>query len=80
MPRSSHVDEFVQAAKGVTAYDAPLSHFGYSGPMTAGALFGNIATHFDGKLEYDPINSIFSNNETANGYLQRKNARAGWTL
>ena len=78
VPRSNHVDEFVQAAKGVTTYDAPLSHFGYSGPMTAGALLGNIATHFDGKLEYYPINSTFSNKEKANGLLQRKNVRTGW--
>ena len=72
VPRSSHVDEFVQAAKGVTAYDAPLSHFGYSGPMTAGALLGSIATHFDGKLEYDPINSILSNKKKANAFCSEK--------
>ena len=78
VPRSSHVDEFVQAAKGVTAYDAPLSHFGYSGPMTAGALLGNIATYFDGKLDYDAATRNFTNTDAANKWLQRKNPRLGW--
>ena len=78
MPRSSHVDEFVKAAKGVTAYNAPLSHFGYSGPMTAGALLGNIATHFDGKLNYDAATRHFSNFDVANKWLQRNDPRPGW--
>lgn len=78
VPRSNHVDEFVQAAKGVTVYDAPLSHFGYSGPMTAGALLGNIATHFDGKLDYDAATRHFTNVDIANKWLQRKDPRPGW--
>lgn len=78
VPRSNHVQEFVDAAKGVTAYDAPLSHFGYGGALTAGALLGGIATHFDGALEYDASTRRFTNFEAANEWLQRKNPRPGW--
>ena len=80
VPHSNHVEEFLKAAKGITTFDAPLSHFGYSGPMTAGALLGTIATRISGKLEYNPDSASFSNNDLANIYLQRKDARAGWYL
>jgi predicted dehydrogenase len=78
VPRSNHVQEFVDAAKGLTAYDAPLSHFGYGGALTASALLGGIATHFDGALEYDSVAAQFTDNGAANEFLSRKNPRAGW--
>ena len=78
VPRTNHVQEFIDAAKGITAYDAPLSHFGYGGILTASALMGNIATHFDGKLKYDAAARRFSNEASANGLLRRKNPRPGW--
>ncbi|MBC8434688.1 MAG: Gfo/Idh/MocA family oxidoreductase [Verrucomicrobia bacterium] len=78
VPRSHHVEDFIRAAKGVSAYDAPLSHFGYGGVLTASALLGNIASRFEGKLDYDAATRRFTNIEAANEWLQRKNPRPGW--
>jgi hypothetical protein len=77
-PRSNHVGEFLQAAKGLSPYDAPLSHFGYAGPFTATALMGNIAARVDGSLVYDAARKAFVNNEEANRMLTRTNPRPGW--
>jgi len=41
------------AARGEIPYDAPLSHFGYGGKLTAFALMGNIAARVKGKLLFD---------------------------
>ena len=77
-PSRNHVGEWVQAAKGLIPYDAPLSHFGYAGPFTASALMGNIAARVDGPLAYDAGKGTFTNSEAANGLLKRANPREGW--
>jgi len=77
-PPSNHVGEWIQAAKGLIPYDAPLSHFGYAGPFTASALMGNIAARVDGPLVYDAAAQRFTNNEAANRMLKREDSRQGW--
>ena len=79
-PRSNHVGEFLQAAKGLIPYDAPRSHFGYAGPFTASALMGNIAARVDGPLVYDAARKSFANNDVANRLLTRTNPRPDWYL
>jgi len=77
IPRTHHVREFIDAAKGVTACDAPLSQFGYGGVLTASALLGNIACQFEGRLDYDAAARRFTNIEAANTLLRRQNPRPG---
>ena len=77
-PRSrGHEREFIAAAKGEIPYDAPLSHFGYGGKLTAVALMGNIAARVKGKLLYDAKAKKFTNSEAANKLMTRK-PRDGW--
>ena len=77
-PRSiGHNAEFIAAAKGETAFDAPLSHFGYAGPMTATILLGNLASRFEGKLAFDPAMRKFVDNDKANALMTRR-PRSGW--
>ena len=79
VPKSiGHNAEFIAAARGEIEYDAPLSNFAFAGPMTATALLGNIATHFEGqKLTFDPNKRQFVDNEKANAMMTRK-PRSGW--
>jgi len=72
-----HEREFISAAKGDIAYNAPLSHFGYGGLLTATALMGNIAAQVKGKLLYDAKKQIFTNSEAATKLMTRK-PRSGW--
>jgi predicted dehydrogenase len=72
-----HRQEFVMAAKGEIPYDAPLSHFGYAGKLTAVNLMGNIAARVKGKLLYDAKTQRFSNSDEANALLTRT-PRDGW--
>jgi hypothetical protein len=65
------------AAKGEIPWDAPLSHFGYGGKLTAFALMGNIAARVKGKLLYDARQHRFTNSAEANRLMTRK-PRAGW--
>ena len=71
--------EFVLAAKGKTAYNAPLSHFAYGGHLTGVCLLGNVAARVGGKLDFDPTALKFTNSEKANELLTRK-PRSGWYL
>jgi len=74
-----HNKEFVMAAKGLIPYNAPLSHFGYAGKLTAFALMANIAGRVPGKLLYDAKAQRFTNSDAANKLLTRK-PREGWYL
>ncbi|MDP6044566.1 MAG: Gfo/Idh/MocA family oxidoreductase [Phycisphaerae bacterium] len=79
-PKSrGHEREFIAAAKGEIAYNAPLSHFGYGGKLTAFALMGNIAARVKGKLLYDAKAREFTNSEAATKLMNRK-PRDGWYL
>ncbi|MDP6635696.1 MAG: Gfo/Idh/MocA family oxidoreductase [Phycisphaerae bacterium] len=79
-PKSrGHEREFIAAAKGEIPYNAPLSHFGYGGKLTAFALMGNIAARVKGKLLYDAKQRKFTNSEAATKLMNRK-PRDGWYL
>ena len=77
-PKSrGHEKEFLMAAKGEIAYNAPLSNFGYGGKLTAVALMANIAARVKGKLLYDAKTHKFTNSDAANKLMTRK-PRPGW--
>ena len=76
-PSRGHANEFLMAAKGEIPYNAPLSHFGYGGQLTAVALMGNIAARVKGKLLYDEKAQRFTNSEEANKLMTRT-PRDGW--
>ena len=76
-PSRGHEKEFILAAKGEIPYDAPLSHFGYGGKLTAVALMANIAARVKGKLLYDAKKQRFTNSDEANKLMTRK-PRDGW--
>jgi len=58
---------------------APLSNFDHSGPVIELLLLGNIATQFEGKLEFDPVTMKIINNAEADALLRSK-YREGWSL
>jgi len=76
-PSRGHEQEFLMAAKGEIPYNAPLSHFGYGGQLTAVALMANIAVRVKGKLLYDAKAQRFTNSDEANKLMTRK-PRDGW--
>ena len=76
-PSRGHEKEFLMAAKGEIPYNAPLSHFGYGGMLTAMALMGNIAARAKGKLLFDSEKKCFTNSDVANKLMTRK-PRGGW--
>ena len=76
-PSRGHEKEFLMAARGEIPYNAPLSHFGYGGKLTAFALMGNIAARVKGKLLFDAKTQRFTNSEQANKLMTRK-PRDGW--
>jgi hypothetical protein len=77
--REHHMD-WVDAAKGLLPWDAPLSNFTYGGPMTATSQIGNaILNHKMSGIDIDP--------ETGNaiGFTEKNNPltyrpRPGWYL
>lgn len=78
LPRSgSHEREWTAACKG---RGKPMSHFGYSGPLTEFLMLGNVATLFpQTELEYDPIAGEIVNHAQANAALRRE-YRKGWAI
>lgn len=77
--REHHMD-FVDAAKGILPWDAPLSNFTYGGQMTATFHMGNaLLKHNLDKLDIDPTTG------NAIGFSQKDNPltytpRPGWYL
>jgi hypothetical protein len=68
--------EWFRACKG----EKPgLSNFDYSGPQTEFLMLGNVATQFDGPLEYDPLAMKITNNAEADSQLSCE-YRQGWSL
>ena len=77
LPRSrGHEREWVDACKGGPA---AMSNFDYAGPLAEFVLLGNVATQFDGKIEFDPVSMMIVNNDKANEALSRQ-YRQGWSL
>ncbi|MBM4037788.1 MAG: Gfo/Idh/MocA family oxidoreductase [Planctomycetes bacterium] len=58
----------------------PWANFDYSGPLTEFNMLGNVATQFEGVLEYDPLEGKIVNNEEANKCLTMGEYREGWKL
>ena len=77
--RAHHMD-FVDAAKGLLPWDAPLSNFTYGGPMTATAHMGNALVKNNlNKLDIDPATGKaigFSEKNNPFSY----NPRPGWYI
>lgn len=77
LPRSpGHQKEWVEACQGGPA---AMSNFNYGGPLTEFVLLGNVATRFEGTLEFDPKAASILNNAEADKALMR-NYREGWKL
>jgi len=59
--------------------EPPWAQFDYSGPLTEFNMLGNVATLFEGPLEYDPLAGKITNNPKADEAL-RFECRKGWSL
>jgi len=55
------------------------ANYDYSGPLTEFNMLGNVATQFDGVLEYNPLDGTIVNNPEANKALTSE-YRQGWSL
>lgn len=72
-------DDFLAAAKGQMAWNAPEGHFGFGGVMTAAALLGNAAQFdSDGRISVDPETGAVRDAEAAVAAYVRRSSRAGW--
>jgi predicted HAD superfamily Cof-like phosphohydrolase len=56
-----------------------MASFDYASALIEMVLLANVATRFEGKLEFDPIACKIINNEGANAALSRE-YRKGWSL
>lgn len=56
------------------------ANYEYSGPLTEFNMLGNIATQFEGVLEYDPLQGKIINNEEADKCITMGEYREGWKL
>lgn len=75
-PSRGHEMDWILACQG----GAPaLSNFEYSGPLAEFLLLGNVATQFEGALEYDAVEGRIVNNDAAHAALRRE-YRKGWEL
>ena len=68
--------EWFKACRGETP---GLSNFDFSGPLNEFLMLGNVATQFEGPLEYDPLAMKITNNAEADALL-RCEYRHGWSL
>jgi hypothetical protein len=71
-----HYRDWIRACKGG---DPAVSNFNVSGPMAEWILLGNIALHFEGKLEWDAAKGQFTSKD-ANKYLGPPEFRKGWSF
>lgn len=59
--------------------DVPWSNFDYASSLNEFLMLGNVATQFDGPLEYDPVGMKIVGNAEADALLSSE-YRAGWQL
>jgi len=71
-----HERDWLEACRGGKPAWANVD---YSGPLTEFNMLGNVATQFEGVLEYDPLECKIVNNEEADKCL-RPVYREGWSL
>jgi hypothetical protein len=55
------------------------ANYDYSGPLTEFNMLGNVATQFEGVIEYDPLEGRILSNAAANAALTSE-YRQGWSL
>ncbi|MBN2138943.1 MAG: Gfo/Idh/MocA family oxidoreductase [Sedimentisphaerales bacterium] len=77
LPRSrGHEAEWIEACKGGPA---AMSNFDYADPLAEFVLLGNVATQFEGRIDFDPMEMKITNNSNAHDALYRE-YRKGWSL
>lgn len=74
--RGHHRDEWINA---IVEGRAASSDFSYAGPFTEMVLLGNIALRRGERLEWDPAQRRFRNNNAANAFLSKEYPE-GWIL
>ena len=57
----------------------PWANFDYASALNEFLMLGNVATQFEGKLEYEPVGMKIVNNAEADALL-RCEYRQGWAL
>lgn len=73
-----HAD-FLAAAKGEMAWNAPEGSFGFGGLMTAASLLGNAAQYAsERKITVDPETGAVQNAEASVSAYVRRSGRPGW--
>jgi hypothetical protein len=72
----SHEREFARACKGGPQ---TMSNFDYAGPLVEFLLLANVATQFEGHLEFDPLACKIVNHPEADTALARE-YRKRWSL
>ena len=71
-----HERDWLDACRGG---EPAWANFDYAGPLTEFNMLGNVATQFEGTLEYDPLEGKIVNHEAADKALQL-DYREGWSL
>jgi predicted dehydrogenase len=73
---AAHCRDWVRACKG----GAPAcSNFSIAGPFTEWLVLGAVATHYEGKLLWDPAKLAFRNNKDATRWI-KPTYRKGWGI
>jgi hypothetical protein len=73
--RGHERDWFIACRGGQPAW----ANFDYASALNEFLMLGNVATQFEGKLEFDPVAMKIVNNAQADGVL-RSEYRQGWSL
>ncbi len=76
IPRQNPYQDWIKACKGG---EPACSNFDYAGPFTEWVVMGNLALHYDQKLEWDAKNMRVTNLPEANQRITR-DYRKGWDL
>jgi hypothetical protein len=74
--RGHYADWFLACRGGEPAW----AHFGYANPLSEFLMLGNVATQFEGELEYDPVACRIVNRREADQALSSYQYRQGWAL
>lgn len=75
-PSRGHYHDWFHACRGGPP---AWANFNYANPLSEFLMLGNLATQFEGELEYDPAAAKIINRPEANALLQYR-YREGWTL
>lgn len=75
-PSRGHYPDWLAACRGG---EQPWANFDYAAPLSEFLMLGNVATQFDGELEYDPLAGKILNHREANAALSYE-YRKGWSL